>query len=448
MSGRKWFTVLYLGLTASVLSLFTAQAQITAYPPHWFKGAKNPSLELLLFNPKGFKEAPQLRAENGPALIFSEIAQNPQYAYFKVNLEGFPADDFTITAGQQEIRYQLKKPSSHRPQPLTQADALYLITPDRFANGEPANDEVAGMNDKKLGREFPFGRHGGDIQGIISKLDYIQNTGFTTLWISPLMENNEFKESYHGYAITNHYQIDPRFGSNAIYKRLINQLHQRDMKMVMDVVYNHFGSQHHLFLNPPDSSFFHFHPEFVKTNYRAVTVMDPHAAPSDLEQFTNGWFDNHMPDVNQKNPHMQQFLIQYSLWWIFEFGVDAFRIDTYAYPDQEFMALLGKRVKEEFPSFFLFGEIWVHMPEIQSYFAANNKHNPYNSYLDGVTDFQLKYAIKEALHQQQGWTSGVAKIYYRLAADYLYENPNNLVTFIDNHDEARIFGELKAILLS
>lgn len=416
-----------------------AQSQI--FPPHWFKHTVNDSLELLLFDNEGFNSSPKVVGE-GPKLLKSELAPNNNYAYLLVSLENYGEANFKITYNKKEVVYRLEDKNQHQPQALNPADALYLITPDRFANGSIANDYVPEMNDTNYGRDRPFGRHGGDIAGIKSKLDYINETGFNAVWISPLLENNEYYESYHGYAITDHYNIDRRFGSNSDFADLLNNMHQRDMKMVMDVVYNHFGDQHQLYLNPPDSNFFNFHPGYLRTSYRAVTLLDPHVSEADKKIFTDGWFDRHMPDVNQRNPHMARFLIQNSIWWVLKYGVDAFRIDTYAYPDQKFMSDLSRRMQEEVPGFFLFGEVWVHQPEVQSYFAANNKHNPLSTHLTSVTDFQFNYAVKEALHNTQGWTNGIAQLYYRLAADYLYERPDLLVTFIDNHDKARVFGEL------
>jgi len=427
-------------VTFLVLSTITnAHAQIQTFPPNWFKGLENQELEILLYSPEGFKSLPKCKDENLKAE--ASFAVNHDYVYLTVNLADFAGESFKIDCGKKSITYHLKEPKSGLAG-LDPSDAIYLISPDRFVNADPNNDRIKGMNETKYGREFPFGRHGGDLAGIISKLDYIHDLGFTATWSCPLVTNNEFKESYHGYAITDHYNIDPRFGSNGLFATYVDESHKRGMKVILDVVYNHFGSQHLLHLNPPDSNFFHFDMKETRSNFRAVNLLDPHAAKADVKQLSNGWFDDHMPDVNQQDPHAAQFLIQNSLWWIMEYGLDAFRIDTYAYPDQKFMAELGRRIKTEIPDFFLFGEIWVHMPEIQSYFAGDNRFNPNHTHLDAVTDFQFKYAVKESLDQHQGWTNGVAKLYYRLAADYLYKNPTNLVTFIDNHDEARIFGEL------
>lgn len=417
-------------------------SQTKVYPPYWWAGMENDTLELLIYNQGGFKNAPMISGD--VELIDSKLATNNRYAFVKVNIANAQAGSFKIGKGKGAINYELKERSDYSPKGLNPADAMYLITPDRFANGNPTNDVVKGMREEELDRNEPFARHGGDLKGITSKLDYINNLGFNSLWICPVLTNDMAEESYHGYAITDHYNIDPRFGNLEEYKDLVDGMHLRDMKMVMDVVYNHFGTEHHLFKDLPDSSFFNFHKGFdagyQQTNYRAASLFDPHASQSDREQFTDGWFVRTMPDVNQRNPHMAAFLIQNSIWWVEEFGIDAFRIDTYSYPDQKFMGELAGRIKQEYPDFFIFGETWVHYPEIQSYFPEGAKYNPVNSNMDAITDFTLCFAIQEALTKQQGWTEGVSKVYYRLAADYLYENPDQLVTFLDNHDLARIYG--------
>lgn len=417
-------------------------SQTKVYPPYWWAGMENDTLELLIYNPGGFKNAPSISGD--VELIDSKLATNNRYAFVKVNIAEAKAGSFKIGKGKGAINYELRERSTYLPKGLNPADAMYLITPDRFANGDPTNDVVIGMKEEELDRNEPFARHGGDLKGITLKLDYINNLGFNSLWICPVLTNDMAEESYHGYAITDHYNIDPRFGSLEDYRNLMEQMRSREMKMVMDVVYNHFGTEHHLFKDLPDSSFFNFHKGFdagyQQTSYRAAALFDPHASKSDRVQFTDGWFVRTMPDVNQRNPHIAAFLIQNSIWWIEEFGIDAFRIDTYSYPDQKFMGELAGRIKQEYPDFFIFGETWVHYPEIQSYFPEGAKYNPVNSNMDAVTDFTLCFAIQEALNKEQGWTEGVSKVYYRLAADYLYENPDQLVTFLDNHDLARIYG--------
>ena len=417
-----------------------AFAQVKCYPPFWWKGMQNKTLEILVDGGTAMKSPPEVKGN--VELVSSVLAANERYAYVTLLIQDDAPDKIQLKVKGKNHNYFLKTRKGVQPGGLSPADVMYLITPDRFANADPSNDKVKGMNERVYSRDSIYGRHGGDIQGIIDHLDYVDDLGCNALWICPLLENNEFKASYHGYAITDHYLIDPRFGTNELYRDLVNHAHERDMKMVMDVVYNHFGSQHHLFLDPPDSGFFNWHDGFIRTNYRAATLYDPHVSEYDRKRFADGWFDGHMPDVNQRNPHMAAFLIQNSIWWIEEFGIDAFRIDTYTYPDQQFMADLAKRVRDEYPGFFLFGETWVHFPEIQSYFVENNRYNSIATHLNNITDFQFAFAFTEALQKEQGWTEGVAKLYYRLASDYLYEDPSTQIIFLDNHDLARIYGTL------
>ena len=424
------------------LSLF---GQSHFYPPHWFHGLQESQLEIMVYNPKGFGNSPKVELPSGLQASWHQLegaAGSAHYLFIDLDLATFQGNAFDIRINGKKYQYQIKQASTYQPQPLNPADAIYLITADRFANGDPDNDHPKNMNEKKYGREHEFGRHGGDLQGIIDQLDYIQDLGYTATWTSPVMTNDEFKESYHGYAITNHYEVDPRLGDAETFRRYVDESHKRGMKVILDVVYNHSGSQHFLNQDPPDSAFFHYDMRKTRSNFRAVNRMDPHVSKADLKKFGEGWFDDHMPDINQQQSEFANYLIQNSLWWVLEYGLDAFRMDTYAYPDQDFMEELARRIKLERSSFFIFGEIWVHFPEVQSYFAGGNPFNKYNSQLDAVTDFQFRYALKESIDNHQSWTGGIAKLYYRLAADHMYKNPSNLITFMDNHDEPRIFGEL------
>ena len=433
-----------------IISITLSRAQVEAYPPFWWKNMQNDSLHLIIYSAKTLKNPPVISG-NAANIIHSRVADNPHYAFVSLLIDDeVTGSEIEIKVGHQKINYQFKERQPHSVKGLNQSDVLYLISPDRFANGDTLNDLVKGMNEEVHSRDSIYGRHGGDIMGIQNHLDYIHNMGFNALWLCPVLTNDQFRDSYHGYAITDHYSIDPRFGNNTMYKELVDNMHARGMKMVMDVVYNHVGTEHHLFKQLPDSNFFHFHEGrekgFLQTNYRAVTLFDPHASDADKNRFKDGWFVSHMPDVNQNHEPMAQFLIQNSIWWIEEFGLDAFRVDTYTYPDQVFMGELARRIKAEYPDFFIFGETWVHGAEIQSYFVENNPFNPVQSNMDAVTDFQLAFAIQEALVKPQGWTEGIAKVYYTLAADYLYEKPEDHVTFLDNHDLARIFGHVNGDL--
>lgn len=413
-------------------------------PPSWNVASTGDRLELLVIG-SGFNGVQEVTSDHRSVQILNfEVAENPDYIYLTVNIR--PINDptdviFSFNGGRESKQYSWRiKPLERHTSGLSADDYMYLITADRFANGDPDNDVVPGMNEDSIARNEPYARHGGDIKGISDHLDYISGLGANTLWISPLMENDEFQASYHGYAITDHYEIDPRYGSNADYKSLTEELHRRNMKVVMDVVYNHFGDQHSLFLNPPSQDWFNHWETYTQTNYRATALMDPYASEFDMKKMSDGWFDHHMPDVNQRNPHVANWLIQNSIWWIDEFEIDAFRIDTYAYPDQKFMAILDSTILARHPDFFIFAETWVHHGPTQYWFMQENQYRDFNSHLRSVTDFQLYFAIKEALTSQPGWSSGIAKVYYVIAHDYLYRDPNRLVTFVDNHDEGRYFG--------
>lgn len=373
--------------------------------------------------------------------VVRKALPNSNYLLLEVvGMRTAKAGTWEISLNKRKVSYTIKAPYSVRPRGLVATDQMYLITPDRFANGNPANDAFPKLAEPQVNRNEPYGRHGGDVQGIIDHIPYFKELHQTALWINPLLENNQPEASYHGYAITDHYRLDPRFGSNQDFGNLVSQLHANGMKMVMDVVYNHVGSNHYLFRSPPDSSWFHFFPTYTQTNYRATTWFDPYASAADSERMRNGWFDKHMPDLNQQNPDCAKWLIQNSIWWVAEFGVDAYRIDTYAYPDQQFMAKLGQEMRREFPGFFLFGETWVHGPQVQSWFSDDNPRRAFRTYQHGLTDFQLYFAIKEGLTREPDWSSGIHRLYYTLAGDYLYDHPEWLVTFVDNHDEGRYFG--------
>lgn len=418
-------------------------------PPYWWSGMAEPQFELMINAPGVGKMDVDVLGEK-VRLLGANRSVHPDYLFIQLLIasDAPPQSlEITFTSGEDTIRsnYELKARSkmAKGAEGISQSDLIYLIFPDRFANGDPENDRVKGMNDQSLDRSEMFHRHGGDIQGIIKHLDYLEDLGVTALWINPLVENDQPKESYHGYAATDLYRIDPRFGDEALYRQLIEACHGRGIKVIKDIVYNHWGDQHPLYREMPDSSWFNFWPTFQRTSYRAPTLLDPHANEQDRRIMTDGWFDHHMPDLNQKNPHLANYLIQHSLWWIGHYGVDAFRIDTYAYPDQLFMAELAQRIKREFPNFFCFGETWVHGTPVQAWFTGGNGiSKPFDSQLQGVTDFQVYYAIQKAIQEPFGWTEGVSRLYYTLAKDALYQRPENNVLFLDNHDLSRIASVL------
>ena len=427
--------------------------QPASQPPGWFSGSQPDTLEILVV---GKALAGTAWTAKPLEILRAEDAPNPDYQYLTVVVpSNLQAQEVTFSGKRKgkkvSFGFSITPASTYVSPGLKSSDLIYLITPDRFANGDPSNDRVKGMLEKTPDRTKPDARHGGDIAGISAHLPYISQLGATAVWINPLLENNEPEWSYHGYAITNHYRIDPRFGTLDAYKTLVKEAHQRDLKVVMDVVYNHLGDQHILFQNPPSADWFNGpgfadggEQKFVRTNYRTATLMDPHATPGQAKGYTDGWFDHHMPDINQRNPHVAEWLINNTLWWIESTDVDALRIDTYAYPNADFMAALTRRVKERFPHVFLFGEVWDHTQAIQSFFSPQSVFNSRNRALDAVTDFQLHYAVKGALTEKPAWARGIERVYLTLAADYLYGRPDLLVTFLDNHDEGRFYGEIEA----
>lgn len=441
-------------------SLFTlhAQPRITRVdPPHWWSGVGSDTLELLVEG-NDLASATLSVHGDGVSLISDKPCSNPRYRYVQMRIApDAPAQRVTIgvnatrsgggTKASSTFPYEVRSRdrSKHQRIGLDARDLVYLIMADRFANGDTTNDAFADMQEKSVNRSKPYGRHGGDIAGIRRHLDHIADLGVTALWMCPLLRNDQPEASYHGYAITDHYAIDPRYGTNSDYCALVREAHARSMRVVMDVVYNHTGSMHRLALSPPDSSWFNWWPEYTQTNGREVSLYDPHAAPKDKQRFMNGWFDRHMPDVNARDPHCARYLLQNTLWWIEEADIDALRIDTYTYPDQEFMSMLNAEVRRVFPGVFLFGETWVDSHASQAYYLEDFKYNR-NTYLPGSTDFQVHFALLDVLTKTSGWDTGVGRLYRVLAADYLYPDPMKEVIFLDNHDTPRILGVLNGDL--
>lgn len=414
-------------------------------PPNWWTGMPDDTLQLLVEG-KNVRDWNLALSVPGIRVLQKDALSNPDFAIFYLKIEanckpGNVPLHFTNGKKKVILNYSILERTS-KPAGLSPADLIYLIMPDRFANGNPSIDSIKGMHEG-LNRSAPYGRHGGDLQGILRNLDYLKNLGASALWLTPVFENNQPKESYHGYAITDHYRVDPRLGDTAVYRKLINSLHERNMKIVLDVVFNHIGDRHRFYEKMAESTWFHHHDSFVRSNFRAGVLMDPNASETDRKQFGEGWFDTHMPDLNQKNPHLAKYLIQNSIWWVEYFGIDAVRIDTYAYPDQQFMADWNAAMKRAFPGLFIFGEIWDHAPGIQAWFTGGNGLNPsFDSGLDHVTDFEFYHRINKALHETFGWTEGVSRLYYHFSQDFLYKNASEHITFLDNHDLDRFWGTL------
>lgn len=423
--------------------------QVRVEPPFWWVGMNHPTVEVLIYD-QDIKGATV--SVNYPGVKVNKVneVQNPNYLFVELAIgPGTAAGKFpielTLNGKKRAYSYELRNRNrqSSRAQGLSNADFIYMLMPDRFANGDPGNDSYNDMNASGANRGKIFFRHGGDIMGIMERLDYLQELGVTAIWPTPVLENDQPYQSYHGYAVTDHYQIDKRFGSNELYQQFVEKCHSRGMKVVMDIIHNHVGDQHWFIRDLPSEDWIHQFPEFTRSIYREPVWMDPYGSKVDQDATANGWFDRHMPDLNQQQPQLANYLIQNNIWWIEYSGHDAYRIDTYYYPDQAFLAQWCKRIKDEFPNFHLFGETWVHGPAVQAFFTQNNNLVAgFNSNLPGVTDFQMHYAMMEAVNGKQGWTDGVNRLYYTLAQDFLYEDPFRNVLFLDNHDTNRYFSSI------
>jgi glycosidase len=445
-------TVLFAGLF-TCLQLYVVAQSVEVYPNHWWAGMKNPKLQLMIHG-DGIADGVGNVSINYPGLKVEKVNKVENKNYLFVDLSVSPLakpGKFQITVRKQGspavLAYELKprRPGKGKQyaQGVTSADFVYLLMPDRFSNGDTANDRIAGMRDQTLNRDSIYHRHGGDLQGVLNHLDYLQDLGVTTVWMTPVLENDMPNRTEHGYAFTNHYKIEPRFGGEQAYKNLSNELHKRGMKLIQDAVYNHIGSYHFTVLDPPMKDWLHQWPNYTQTSYKDQSLMDPYAAPSDRKVMSDGWFTRQMPDMNQSNPFVANFLTQHAIWSVEEFGVDGWRIDTYIYNDLEFMNRCNKALMDEYPAMTMFGETWVHGTANQAYFTQNNLNIPFKSNLPGVTDFQTNlYGIAPAMNQNFGWTEGVNKLYQTLANDFLYKDPMQNVNFLDNHDMTRFLSQV------
>ena len=437
---------LFLFIASSAFAQIPALERIE--PANWWVGMKNNKLQLIVH---GNQIATRNATINYPGvtLLKANRVENPNYLFLDLEISAntqpgtFPIRFEKKGAKAIVSNYELKARNVKqvKAQGVTTKDFVYLIMPDRFANGDKTNDVIKGMTETTLNRDSMYHRHGGDIQGIINNLDYLQDLGVTALWINPLLTNDQPKTSYHGYANTENYHIDPRYGTNELYKKLIDELHKRGMKMVKDLVHNHVGSRHWTVLDLPSKDWLNQWPTFTRTTYREQTHFDPYASAADKNQMVKGWFDFHMPDPNQQNPYVRNYITQSHIWWVEYAGVDAFRLDTYAYNDLDYMAEWAKAIKAEYPNLNSFGETWVQGVPSQTYFTEGQTVNQkFDTGLDGVTDFQALWGINEALNGKFGWTDGVVRLYNTLTYDYQYKDATKNVVFLDNHDLNRFYS--------
>lgn len=418
---------------------------------------KNNNVQLMVHKAGGLTTSKTAVVSNSRDVVIKNVYKPENNNYLFIDIAILPSakpgfkDIRIANVSRKEsysIQYELKKRregnGTKYAQGVRSSDFIYLLMPDRFSNGDESNDRIAGMRDQTLNRDSMYHRHGGDIQGVINHLDYLQELGVTTLWMTPVIENDMPNRTEHGYAFTNHYKIEPRFGGEAAYKKLSDELHKRGMKLIQDAVYNHVGSYHFTVLDMPMKDWLHQWPSFTQTSYKDQPLYDIYGSARDRKITADGWFTRQMPDMNQGNPYCANFMIQHAIWSVEEFGVDGWRIDTYIYNDLDFMNRCNKALLDEYPNITMFGETWVNGVANQAYFTENNYNVPFKSNLIGVTDFQLcLHGINDALTQDFGWTDGVNKLYQNLALDFVYQHPMNHVIFLDNHDMTRFLSTVK-----
>ena len=414
-------------------------------PPFWYAGMHNPELQIMFYG-KNIAEN-NVSVSNKMVIKNIQKTENPNYIFVTVDTKNCKAQDYIFTFSKNNKvaftkNYSIKQRRENTAlrKSYDASDVIYLIMSDRFANGNPSNDSDKSVTEK-ADRNNPGGRHGGDIEGMINHLDYLKELGVTALWPTPLCEDNDKNYSYHTYGQSDVYKIDPRFGTNEEYVKLASELHQRDMKLIMDYVTNHWGAEHWMIKDLPTYDWIHQFPGYSQSNYRMTTQYDNNASEIDTKNCMDGWFVPSMPDLNQSNPLVLKYLTQNAIWWIEYADLDGFRVDTYSYNDKEGIANWTKAITDEYPYFNIVGEVWMHDQAQISYWQKDSpisKIQSYNSNLPSVMDFTLHDAIGNVFNEDNAnWSDGMIKVYDNFVNDFLYANPNNIMTFVENHDTNR-----------
>lgn len=446
---KKHFTFLFLLFVA----ISFAQVQ-KVEPAFWWHGMKNPDLQILVYG----KDISKYQVELSDNIKIKDLTktENPNYVFITINTDEVQKPSFKInfkngkkTVDSYTYELRKRKPGSAARNSFSSKDVMYLIMPDRFANGDPSNDSQPNLTEK-VNRNLPSGRHGGDLRGIINNLDYLQNLGVTALWLTPANEDNEKNTSYHGYAQTDLYKIDGRYGTNEEYLELSQKLQQRGMMLIQDYVTNHWGISHWLIQDLPTQDWIHQFKDgegkygFKRSNYRTTSQFDTNVSKVDKQEALNGWFDTTMPDLNQSNPLVLNYLTQNAIWWIEHAELGGLRVDTYPYNDKVAMAKWAKAITNEYPKFNIVGEAWMYNPAHISYWQKDSKIGAidgYNSNLPSVMDFTLFSDLPNALKEEESWDKGMIKIYNSFGNDFLYPDINNILVFFENHDTER-FNEM------
>ncbi|WP_341200175.1 glycoside hydrolase family 13 protein [Croceibacter atlanticus] len=439
-----------------LLSMQTTFAQLERLePPNWWADMNLTSVQLLCY---GENISDYEVSSKDITIVNVERTENPNYLFVNVNFEGLSAGEYSFKFKKKGSKsftkaFALKErdANSKERESFNSSDLVYLIMPDRFANGDTSNDSMPSVTEK-VNRAEQGGRHGGDLQGVINQLDYLEDLGVTALWSTPLLEDNDAKYSYHTYAQSDVYKIDPRYGTNEDYKRLATEMEQRDMKLIMDYVTNHWGAEHWLIKDLPEQSWIHQFEDnkgkdfpldgYANSNYRMTTQYDPNASAIDTRYCEDGWFTSTMPDLNQSNPKTLTYLIQNAIWWIEYSGLDGFRVDTYSYNDKEGIANWTKAITDEYPNFNIVGEVWLHNQAQIAYWQKDSKIGAlqnFNSHCPSVMDFTLHDAIGVMFKEDNAsWNDGMIKAYDNFVNDFLYQDIDNLMVFAENHDTGRI----------
>lgn len=442
---NKLITLLFFTLA----SIWAIQAQqITVDPTFWWSGMEETELQLMVQGENIAAYTPTLSTKD---ITIKEVVRqtSPNYQLIYLDItNGKPGMfDIVFTNGKKKItyNYELKSrdPERKNIQGFDSSDVLYLIMPDRFANGDPSNDQIDMNMPYKVDREDPNARHGGDLKGISDHIDYLSDLGVTAIWLNPVLENDMEGGSYHGYATTNYYRVDPRFGTNQDYAKLIEQSHKKGMKVVMDMIFNHCGSDHPWMKDVPSKDWFNNLDKYVQTSHMKEMYFDPYASEYDKKKMTDGWFVPTMPDLNQRNRHVAKYLIQNSIWWIEYSGVDGIRQDTYPYADYDMMIDWCDAIYKEYPDYNIVGEAWLNNSIGTAFWQKDSKlNNGKNTQLKSVMDFNFMGLAHTAFFEETGeWNGGLHRVWDHMTYDFIYPNINNVLRFLDNHDTDRYLKE-------
>ena len=431
-------------------------------PPHWWIGLKNQKLQLLVKHPN-IGSAKVDISHQGVNLVKVNKADSPNYLFLDLELsKSAKPGKFNIVFKQDdgsELKqtYELKERQRSAEDYLgfDSSDVIFLITPDRFVNGDPSNDIIEGLKQTNIDRSEGYERHGGDLRGMINSIDYIYDLGYTAVWPTPVLINDMPQGSYHGYAITDYHKVDPRIGTLDEYKEFSSKLKERGMKLIMDQVANHCGLEHWWMKDLPFKDWVNFQENYEEhidnwnwevttySNHRRTTNQDLYASNVDHKGNTDGWFVEGMPDLNQRNPFMANYIIQNSIWWIETLELGGIRQDTYPYPDKDFMSDWAGAIMEEYPNFSIVGEEWSYNPLLVAYWQEGKDNaDGYKSNLKSSMDFPMQKAIIDGLKEEESWDKGLVKLYEGLANDFVYVTPKDIMVFLDNHDKSRIYTEV------